>query len=188
MAHFQKDGLWVQGGLGALASVDEATPFVPGQLGRVMTVRTTDGKAPRFYQYVQRYTTEANSAAAGSVAYWQDLDDFIVTADITDALGTTTSPVVAGVFLGTAPSAGQYGFIQVAGLATVAVTDTVEIGVGVVPDTGTFNQVRGNVSAGIAATDATVNLLPVVGVALSAVGTSTDSSISAHLRCIRNGW
>jgi hypothetical protein len=186
MAHFQKDGLWVQGGLGALASVDEATPFVPGQLGRVMTVRTTDGKDPRFYQYVQRYTTEANTAAAGLVAYWADLDDFIVTADITDALGTTTSPVIAGVFLGAYPSAGQYGFIQVAGLATVAVTGTAEIGDVIVADTGTFNQV---LSPGVVATDATVNLrLPQVGIALSAVGTSTDSSISAHLRCIRNGW
>ncbi len=186
MAHFQKDGLWIQGGSGALANVDEATPFVPGQLGRVMTVRSTDGKAPRWYQYVKRYTTEANSAAAGSVAYWQDLDDFIVTADITDAIGGATNPLVAGVWLGAAPSASQYGFIQVGGLATVAVTDTVQAGDALVGDTLTFNQLS---AAQISTTEEAVDLrFPVVAVALAAVETSTNSTIAAHLRVLRNGW
>lgn len=187
MATFQKDGLWIQGGEGALANVSEDTPFVPGQVGRVMSSRKTDGKVPKFYQYVQRYTTEANTAAAGLVAYWQDLDDFVVTADITDALGGTTNPVVAGVFLGASPAAGKYGFIQVGGIAEVAVTDTVAVGDAVVAETGTFNQLEAVVS--LTTEQAAANLqFPRVGIALEAVETSTNSAVDIHLGVLRNGW
>src|SRR3990172_5070101 len=142
MATFQKDGLWVQGGQGALSAVSEQTPFVPGQLGRVMSVRSTDGKVPRFYQYVQRYTTDSATAAAGAPAYWVDLDAFQVSAESTDAIGGTTNPVVAGVWLGASPAAGYHGFIQVGGIAEVAVTDTVAAGDNVVPAANTFLQFK----------------------------------------------
>lgn len=179
MANFQKDGLWIQGGQGLMADVSEDSPYVPGQVGKVLSVKTTDGKLPRFYQYVQRYTTETNAAAAGQLAFWQDIDDFVVTADSATAIGGTTNPVVAGVWLGTKPAAGKYGFVQVQGVASVAVTGTVAAGDNVIP----ANSTQGKASA----TNANVNV-PVVAVALSAVSTSTNSSIAAHLRTVRNGW
>ena len=184
MATFQKDGLWIQGGSGALANVDETTPFVPGQLGRVMSVRSTDGKVPRFYQYVVRYATETNATpSAGLVAYWQDLDDFVITADSATAIGGTTNPIVAGVFLGTAPSAGKYGFIQVGGIATAAVTGTANAGDLLVPSASTFQQL-----AALTAIDTPAVQVPSVGINLALIETSTNSTNSVHLRVIRNGW
>jgi hypothetical protein len=188
MAHFQKDGLWIQGGQGALANVSEDTPFVPGQVGRVMSVRSTDSKVPRFYQYVQRNTTETAAAAAGQVAYWLDLDDFIVTPDSARAIGGTTNPTVAGCWLGTSPAAGKYGFIQVEGLATAAVTGTVLAGERL--------QAAGTQFTALQAVTITSQAVAVPGFAevvafaaqTTSVETSTDSSITAKLRCLRNGW
>ena len=184
MAHFQKDGLWIQGGGGLMAQVSEETPYVPGQVGKVLSAASTDGKVPRFYQYVKRYTTETLGALAGAPAYWQDCDDFVVTADTATALGGTTNPVVAGVWLGTKPAAGYYGFIQVGGLATVAVTDTVLSGSNLISAPTTLQQF---IAVTILTTDINASI-PIAAVALSAVGTSTDSTISAALRVFRNGW
>jgi hypothetical protein len=186
MAHFQKDGLWIQGGGGLMENVSEDTPYVPGQVGKVLSVKTTDGKTPRFYQYVKRYTTETLAAAANAPAFWQDVDDFVVTADTGTAIGGATNPVLAGVWLGTSPAAGKYGFIQVGGLATLAVTDTVQAGDNLVPSLSTFQQFAALVTLTTEA--ASTPYVPPVGIALSAVGTSTDSTISAVLRPFRNGW
>lgn len=183
MATFQKDGLWVQGGLGALASVNEETPFVAGQLGRVMSIRSTDGKVPRFYQYVKRYATETAALAAGTPAYWQDLDDFVITADSASAIGSTTNALVAGAALGAYPAAGKYGFIEVAGIASVAVTGTAGAGDLLVPAGSQFTAVLT-----VTQTQAFAANVPAVAIALSAVETSTDSSIDALLRPARNGW
>lgn len=186
MAHFQKDGLWVQGGAGLLANVSEDTPFIPGQLGKVLSVKSTDEKTPRFYQYVKRYTTETLGALANAPAFWQDVDDFIVTADTGTAIGGATNPVVAGVWLGTSPAAGKYGFIQVGGLATLAVTDTVQAGDNLVPALSTLQQFSAITTLTTEA--ASTPYVPHVAISLSAVGTSTDSTVSGVLRVFRNGW
>lgn len=186
MAHFQKDGLWIQGGSGLMANVSEDTPFIPGQVGKVLSAKTTDGKTPRFYQYVKRYTTETLGALANAPAFWQDVDDFVVTADTGTAIGAATNPVVAGVWLGTSPAAGKYGFIQVGGIATLAVTDTVQAGDNVVPALSTLQQFKA--IATITTEGASTPYVPPIGIALTAVETSTDSTISAVLRPFRNGW
>jgi hypothetical protein len=180
MATFQKDGLWVQGGVGALSGVSEDTPFVPGQVGRVMSVRSTDGKVPRFYQYVQRYATETSPAKAGGTAFWQDIDDFVVTPDSARSIGGTTSPTIAGVFLGTSPAAGKYGFIQVAGIASAAITGTNLAGTPVVAS-GTV----GNLTA--AATDQT-RKERIVGLILAATTTATGTTFDVLLDIPRVGW
>lgn len=180
MATFQKDGLWVQGGEGALANVSEDTPFVPGQVGRVMSSRKSDSKVPRFYQYVQRYTTETSPAKAGGTAFWLDLDDFVVTPDSARAIGGTTQPLVAGVFLGTSPAAGKYGFVQVDGIASVAITGTNLIGVPLVVS-GTVGNATG------IATDAQAQVLPFAYL-LASTTTATGTAFSAKLDCVRNGW
>lgn len=189
MAHFQKDGLWIQGGQGALANVDESTPFVAGQLGKVLSVRDADGKDTAFYQYVKRYATQANvtTCTTACPVYWQDLDDFVVSAESTDAIGDVTNPLVAGVWLGTAPSAGQYGFIQVGGRAEVSVTDTVAAG----ERLQLANNSQFQTLAAITITSQAVSVAvpaPVYAIAEDAVGTSTNSSITAILQVIHNGW
>ena len=186
MATFQRDGLWVQGGAANLANVSEQTPYVPGQLGKVLSIRRDNGqKQPQFFQYVQRYTTDSETLVAGHPVYWVDLDDFVVSGESTDALGGVTNPVVAGVALGASPAAGYYGFIGVGGIQSVAVTDTVVAGERLqLADNDQFQTFAvAFTSQAVAAT-----IAPVYAIAIDAVSTSTDSAISAQLTVFRNGW
>lgn len=188
MATFQKDGLWIQGGEGALANVSEDTPFVPGQVGRVMSSRKSDSKVPRFYQYIQRYTTETAAAAAGQPAYWVDLDDFVVSPDSARSLGGTTTPTVAGVWLGTSPAAGKFGFIQVDGIATVAVTDTVVAGERLVANGTNFKALAAAVitsqAVSVPLAQETVGFVAQT----TSIETALNSDCTAKLFCLRNGW
>jgi hypothetical protein len=188
MANFQKDGLWVQGGAANLANVDETEPYVPGQLGKVQSIRRDNGqKQPQFFQYVQRYTTDSETLVAGHPLYWVDLDDFIVSGEQTDGFGGTTNPIVAGVALGAKPSAGKFGFIQVGGLASVAVTDTVVAGDRLqVADNDQFKSLAA-ISITSQAVSVPVNAA-VQAIAVGAVETSTESAIVAQLTLFRNGW
>lgn len=188
MANFQKDGLWVQGGSANLANVDETTPYVAGQLGKVMAIRRdSPNKDPQFYQYVQRYTTDSETLVAGHPVYWVDLDDFVVSGESTDCLGGTTNPIVAGVALGASPSAGKYGFIQVGGIASVAVTDTVVAGDRL--QLSNNSQLQSLAAVSITSQAVSVPVAPITyGFAIDAVTTSTNSAISAQLQIFRNGW
>lgn len=67
------------------------------------------------YQYVQFLSTATNNAALGRVVYWSDRENYIVTSDST----ATTSSQFAGVILNPGLTKGNYGWIQVAGKATV---------------------------------------------------------------------
>jgi hypothetical protein len=188
MANFQKDGLWIQGGAANLANVSEQTPYVPGQIGKVLSIRRDNGqKQPQFFQYVQRYTTDSETLVAGHPVYWTDLDDFIVSGESTDAVGGVTNPIVAGVALGSLPAAGYYGFIQVGGIASVAVTDTVVAGERLqLADNDQFKGL-----AAITITSQAVSVAvpaTVYAQAVGAVETSTDSAITAQLHVFRNGW
>jgi hypothetical protein len=79
------------------------------------------------YQLVQVLLTATLAPAVGLLAYWNDYDDYVVTPDVPTQPGGT----VAGVFIN-AITKGDWGFIQVAGRATVqvaaAVTEAVVIG------------------------------------------------------------
>lgn len=188
MANFQKDGLWVQGGAANLANVSEDSPYYPGQLGKVTAIRRdSPNKDPQFYQYVQRYTTDSETLVAGHPVYWVDLDDFIVSGEQTDGFGGTTNPIVAGVALGASPAAGKFGYIQVHGIASVAVTDTVVAGDRLqLADNDQFKTLA---AATITSEAVSVPVpAPVWAVAVGAVETSTDSAISAVLNLYRNGW
>lgn len=187
MAQFQKDGLWVQGGQGALANVDEATPFIPGQLGKVQSIKDAALGSPAFYQYVQRYTTDSATAVAGYPAFWVDLDNFVVSAESTDAFGGTTNPTVAGVFLGAKPLAGQYGFIGVGGQVEVSVTDTVAAGERLQLASNTQFKTLAAITITSQATSVAVPAR-VEAIAVDAVSTSTDSNITAALQVVKNGW
>lgn len=92
-----------------------------GSLGHVLTVSNSTlfspGLAPRIYQFVLRSSTDAVTLAnPGSVAYWKSYDNFVVTSDASDAYDATAMNHVAGVFPGIVVLAGEYGYIQVAGV------------------------------------------------------------------------
>lgn len=79
------------------------------------------------YQYVQFYASESAAPARGNLCYWQNFESYIVTTDpsTTDpVLGGDNSGLVAGVVLCTVTS-GQYGYIQIAGKASVKFKTTI---------------------------------------------------------------
>lgn len=106
-------------------SVSETTPVAPGQLGRVGSLYPNStywattfslGSVPIMGRYILRSSTDATTISTGSMAYWKDYDDFVVTSDASDAYDGVGLNHVAGVFLGASPAAGKYGFIGVGGV------------------------------------------------------------------------
>lgn len=109
---------------GEPGTVNESTPFLPGQLGTLVVVKNSTlfspGQGPRVFQYIQRSSTDGTTlAAVGGVAHWANYDDFIVTQDESDALGGTGSNHVAGVFPKNVLVDGNFGFVGVGGQAAV---------------------------------------------------------------------
>ena len=173
-------GLWI-GGNGDPANTNESTPFQPGQLGKVTAVSNDayTNKVPQIIQYVRRYTTDSATAAAGSIAFWVDLDEYTVSAEGTDAIGGASLPLVAGVFLGANPTTTNYGFIQVAGKAEAVVTGTIPAGTKLVCD--------GQVLRAVAATNDDADLR-FQAVMIDAVTTAIGTANTVILDVIRNGW
>lgn len=72
------------------------------------------------YQYVQFKSTDTVAPARGLLCAWDDYENFVVTMDITDP----RSGKIAGVVLN-AVTKGNYGWIQVAGKASVKYAGTI---------------------------------------------------------------
>jgi len=66
------------------------------------------------YQYVQFKAASTTAPARGGLVVWNDRENFVVTPDVT----ATTVSQVAGVAIN-AVTKGQYGFIQIAGKASI---------------------------------------------------------------------
>jgi len=170
-------GLWI-GGNGQPANVSEATPFQPGQLGKVAWLPGGSKNEAIAYQYVYR-TTDATAAADGSIAYWADLDDFQVTNIATSAIGGVTTPLVAGAFLGANPASGSYGFIQVTGEKDgVACTGTAVVGQPLCEAGQNLLTARGTQAAD----------LPQVAICVEAFESATGTTFKVLLDGFRNGW
>lgn len=190
--------LWIQdpSGLGNPAVVSESTPEYPGSVGKVGNLKESAGVRTKVLQYVKRVSTDTTVAAqVGAIAYWQDQDDFVVCADQTLAIGGSTAPIAAGVFLGTLPSAGSYGYIQVSGSGPLvldgAQTEDVVIGDRLFmkaadADGLVTHAVIGTDAATIAAEILVTKNLP-VGIALGAQADSS-ASVTALYQFQRNGW
>ncbi len=101
-------------------SVNEPTPYAPGQLGKEITVfnstNVSPGQGAKTFKYVQVDSTSA-SPYLGSVAFWSDRDNFKVT------LAATNRGQVAGAFQASFPAPGNFGYIQTGGPATVKFVD-----------------------------------------------------------------
>jgi hypothetical protein len=189
--------LWIQGGGGDPALVNESTPEYPGQVGKIGTIKAAAGVVPVVLQFVKRVATDTTVAATSyALAYWQDQDDFVVCADQTLAVGGSTYPAVAGVFLGSYPAAGSYGFIKVGGSAVVKLdgVETADVAAGEkifakAADSDGLSYHKG--AAGTDATTIAVELLVTnqqqVGVALAAQADSSGS-VAVLLTVPRNGW
>lgn len=109
------------------AGISGASKF-GGQLGKILWVgqsqiaqmysSTVGTLYAGAYQYV-KFNSGDTAPVVGQAAFWLDasaVGDFTVS---TDSNGNATStPMVAGIFL-SIPTAGNYCFIQIAGIATV---------------------------------------------------------------------
>jgi len=100
------------------AAVSSTAEYGVGQLGAIID----SGGVTKIYKYVQ-YDTGAGSVAAvsGQVAYYYTLDGYKnnqVTSDLSDSV-----EIGAGV-LNSAPTDGQYCWIQIAGPATLSIALT----------------------------------------------------------------
>lgn len=102
---------------GSVASGTGANPYA-GQLGGIayfgpQMVRYDSSIGTLYegwYQYV-KFLVSGGAPARGLVAFWSDLDDFVVTM-------TAVNGQHAGVVLNSV-TAGNYGWIQISGLASV---------------------------------------------------------------------
>lgn len=119
-------------------SVANSVQAVPGQLGAVMELNDADAARMSsgvvaaltnvgnlyggIYQYVQFYAGQSGTTVAGGPVYWQDPDNFVVTADVpTSGLG------FAGVALNV-PTKGNYAWILVAGKCACQPLDNTTVG------------------------------------------------------------
>lgn len=121
-------------------TVNEVTPYAPGQLGKEITVYNTSGSAnpgqgAKTFKYVQVDSASA-SPFKGAVAWWSDRDNFKVT------LAATNRGQTAGAFQDAFPTPGNYGYIQTGGPGSVKIIDSptaapTAAGLFVVPSTTT---------------------------------------------------
>lgn len=185
-----EQGVWIQTGNPFTSS--EATPFAPGQIGKVSdfanagTENGVAGQSPIRIQAVRRTSADTVAITSqGDVAFWQDTDNYVVTSQAASAIGGTTAPLVAGVFGATNLSFGSYGFIQVGGVSLVRVSDSTTVAtIGANLVWSTNNLVKQD-------TVGTTTLLTrqVVGV-LRTLNTATTTNLSVE--CVLNqahlGW
>jgi len=129
----REQGLWVQSG--NPFTVSEATPFAPGQIGKVTDFANAGaengvaGQSPIIVQYVKRYATDTVAiTSAGDIAFWQDTDNYVVTSQAANAIGGTTAPLIAGVFGATNLTFGSFGYIQVGGVGLARLSDSTSAG------------------------------------------------------------
>lgn len=177
-ANQELKSLW-HGPSGVIGSSSEDTLFYPGELGKTAFEKDatdTTRSVPNEYQKVKRYSSDTVTSADGGLAYWQDLENCVVTADVATALGASTNPLVAGVFRGAHPQAGKYGIIQIGGEANLTVsTSTVAVGDPVVSDAN--NGVAGAVVAQTGSPATTAAIKIIVGRALAAGSTTVKAKV-----------
>ncbi len=96
------------GQLGAtmILNASEALKLSSGTAAALTNVGTLYGGQ---YQYVLFYVSQSGTTVAGGPVYWQDQDNFVVTADV-----PTGVPGFAGVAINV-PTKGNYGWILVNG-------------------------------------------------------------------------
>lgn len=99
-------------------TVNETTPYAPGQLGKEVTVTNTSGSSnpgqgAKVFKYVQVDSGAPVVPSLGAVAWWLNRDNFIVTTY------AGNRGQVAGVFCAATPNVGNCGYIQIGGPAMV---------------------------------------------------------------------
>lgn len=137
------------------------------------------------YQYVQTKSGSTAAPARGGAVYWDDLTSYIVTPDVT----TSNVGLFAGVYL-SAPTKGNWCFIQIAGKASVlfkaSPTKTTPAAGDAVVLNGTSTNTADVLADATGVTWATIKLM--LGVAIAAPTTAAISTVDLwHLRQVMGG-
>lgn len=94
-----------------------APGFAPSQIGAkvtlgrdsVMNLSLTENRLEGTFQYVRSLSTDTQAPLLGTLAFWSDRADYVVSTAVTSA----TVENFAGVYLGAYPNGGKYGFIKI---------------------------------------------------------------------------
>lgn len=112
------------------------------------------------YMYVQTLSSASAAVGVGRVAFWSSAANranFIVTTDPTSALSQ-----IAGVFVNSTLTLGNYGLIQIAGLCTglckASVTDTTAGDIGFVVSDSSIGKIDANTPAAATAAQQALKL------------------------------
>lgn len=116
------------GQLGATLTLNasEALKLSSGTVAALTNVGTIYGGK---YQYVKFYLSQSGTTVAGGPVYWQDPDNFVVSADV-----ATGAPGFAGVAINTVTK-GNYGWILVEGKCACQPLDNTTKGTPAIGDT-----------------------------------------------------
>jgi len=95
-----------------------APGFAPSQLGKkvkvaadsVLNFSLTENRLPGIMQYVRSLSTDTQLPTLGTLAFWSDRTNFVVST----AVSSTTVENFAGIWLGSYPNSGKYGYIKIA--------------------------------------------------------------------------
>jgi transcription elongation factor len=163
------DGLFIA--QGNPAYVNESVAFAAGQLGKEISLPPTAGSLiPNTYKFVQRKAADGAQNVTGVCFSYDDLTS---TTPFTVVGAAAAGKIIAGVWLGDDDAtdvltrgmqAGNYGFLQVGGIATCLSGAAVSAGETVCVAPGTNNKVIKVDWATGAATQ------QVIGVAVTAAG------------------
>lgn len=166
------DGLWT-GAMDSPAKANDAVPFVPGQVGKEVSLPAPTNSGSLFaniYKYVQRKAADGAQNVTGVCFSYDDLTSATPYVVVGAAVA---GKLIAGVFLGDDDAtdvltrgmqAGNYGFLQVGGVATCLSGAAVSAGETVCVAPGTNNKVIKVDWATGAATQ------QIIGVAVTAAG------------------
>lgn len=167
-------GLWIGAGFG---SMDDTSLYMPGQLGMVVV------KNDKAYQLVQ-FDSSTSTVSAGAACAWIDVDDFVVTTDISD----TNRNLPAGVALGT-QTASSYGWIQVDGPASVYFAQGSTVAAGGTDAAAGETAIMSATDLGVDRVAAgTASTYQPLGIFMGAATGGTTPTSNFTLRVAHNGW
>lgn len=164
-----------------------------GQVGAKLSIDTTEASNlsdpagstlfAGVYQYVQFASGSAASNARGQIVFWSTRSTYIVTPDVTAA----TQGLIAGITLA-AVTKGNYGWIQIAGKATVKYKSSLTAATPAAGDLIIVDQAPSN-----AADDPTQSGNPTYLIAKSIVGVADVAPVGGSVLAVDlafwfNGW
>lgn len=164
-----------------------------GQVGGRLSIDTNEASAlsdpaastlfAGIYQYVQFYLSSSGSNARGQIVFWQTRSTYIVTPDVTAA----TQGLIAGITLA-AVTKGNYGWIQIAGKASVKYKSSLTAATPAAGDLIIVDQAPTNTADDPTQSGAPTYLISKAVLGVADVAPVGGSILAVDLAFWQNGW